>query len=337
MPHLHAFLAALIVFLGASRVVAESKPLHYGGCWLREADGRYFNPKGFVVVMEDNVGRIEYKADDYRRMVRYGANTQVIRIGIGVLAGLDGAAARESYLQSIDTRVRLGKQAGLHTIFKMTVYGLKGFDHRWETIYRADGEHRQHLFDAWDAIWQKYATEPSVVGFDLLNEPYCDQSTSPIRTYDDVTRNSLIPLHTTLIKQMAAICPDKWAIYQPLLVSGKDRVKTGDGFEGLPMWHMQMPHVYDRMIYAPHGYFAKSEQHAQAVKLHQKEAAASDAALMMGEWGRQTYMENDTNLAAQLECTRLYAEVAHIFDAAGMGLTKAWFHGDASGARNQTE
>ena len=103
------------------------------------------------------------------------------------------------------------------------------------------------------------------------------------------------------------------------------------------MWHMQMPHVYDRMIYAPHGYFAKSEQHAQAVKLHQKEAAASDAALMMGEWGRQTYMENDTNLAAQLECTRLYAEVAHIFDAAGMGLTKAWFHGDASGARNQTE
>lgn len=330
MKNSPALLAALLALVSVTCAAGAVEPLHYGGCWLRETDGRYFNPKGFVVVMEDNVGSFEYGADDYRRMVRYGANTQVIRLGIGPLAGLDGAPARDSYLQRVDTRVRLAKAAGLRTIFKMTVYGLKGFGGRWESIYRADGEHRRHLLAAWEVIWKKYAREPSVVGFDLVNEPFRDSSASPPRTYEEVAQQSLIPLYTALIKQMAAICPDKWAIYQPLLVDQGDRGKIGDGLDGLPMWHLRMPRLHDRMIYAPHGYFAKAELHAQAVKRHQQDANASGAALMMGEWGRQTYEVNDSRLAAQLEYTQLYAEVAQVFDAAGLGLIKAWFTGTRS-------
>jgi len=315
-------LTGLLTLILTAHAGAEGEPLHYGGCWLKEADGRYFNPKGFVVVMEDNAGDFEYSAEDYRRMVRYGANTQVIRISIGPLAAHASEAARARYLERVDHRVRLAKAAGIRTLFKMTVYGLRRFGGKWESIYRADGENRRHLFAAWGIIWRKYAGEPSVVGFDLLNEPFREHGTSPLRTYEDVVQTSLIPLYSALIKEMAAICQDKWAIYQPLLVDIEDRKN-----HPLPCLPIAMPRVHDRMIFAPHGYFETAAQHQSAVQRHQEEVKSSGAALMMGEWGRQTYDVNDTDLTAQLNYTKLYAEIARIFDAAGMGLIKPWFTG----------
>lgn len=307
-----------------------AQPLFYGGCWLRDTDGRYFNPKGFVVNLEDGKGNIEYPLNDYKRMVRYGANVQVIRIAIGQLAGLEGEVERSSYLNRIDDRVQFAKSVGLKTIFKMTIYGLKDFNHQWETIFQPNGINRKKLFIAWEQIWKHYADDSSVIGYDLLNEAFRQNGGKSLRTYEDVTHSSLIPLYKELIQKMAAISPDKWAIYQPLLVDEGDRGKTGDGLDGLPMWHMQMPKVHDRMIYAPHGYFAKSEMHTQAVKQHLKDALASGAALMMGEWGRQTYTVNDTCLTNQLAYTQLYAEAANIFDNAGIGMIKSWFGGTRS-------
>jgi endoglycosylceramidase len=318
----------IISLITFSPLVAQ--PLFYGGCWLKDTDGRYFNPKGFVVNLEDGKGKIEYSLNDYRRMIRYGANVQVIRIAIGQLAGLQGNEERNSYLERIDDRVEFARLVGMKTIFKMTVYGLKDFNHQWETIFQPNGENRKNLFIAWEQIWKKYANDPTVIGYDFLNEAFRQHHGVTLRTYEDITQNSLIPLYKELIHRMAAISQDKWAIYQPLLIDQGDRGKTGDGLDGLPMWHMQMPQIHDRMIYAPHGYFAESSMHARAVEKHLKDAAASGAALMMGEWGRQTYTINDTSLAHQFAYTQLYAEVANIFDNAGMGLIKAWFGGTRS-------
>ncbi len=211
----------------------------------------------------------------------------------------------------------------------MALYGLKGFRHEWESIYQLDGENRRHLFTAWEQIWRAYADEPTVLGFDLLNEPFRQRGGPEPRAYEDVVRNSLVPLYTALIQKMVSICPGKWAIYQPLLVDIPDRKN-----HPLPCFPIQMPRVHDRMIFAPHGYFETAARHQAAVVRHQDEVKSSGAALMMGEWGRQTYVANDSDLAAQLAYTKLYIEVATVFDEAGMGMIKPWFTGSRGAKRD---
>jgi hypothetical protein len=96
--------------------------------FIPDEHGRELVPGGFVTLTEDRKGVIRYTADDYRRMVRMGANFQVIRLSLGRLGGWPSATADPTYPAQIDDMVRMGKEAGLKTIFKLVVYGIKGFD-----------------------------------------------------------------------------------------------------------------------------------------------------------------------------------------------------------------
>lgn len=297
-----------------------AQPLHYGGCWLRDDDGSYFNPKGYVIVMEDGKGKFDYSEDDYRRMTRYGANTQVIRLGIGFLAGLEGEEERENYLERVDMRVNLAKNVGMKTAFKMTVYGLRGFNRQWGKMYDINGEFRKYLFEAWDQIWSRYADESSVIAYDLLNEPYRE---SKQVSYVDATQDRLIPLYIDLINKMKSYSSKKWAIYQPLLI---DNDEKADSPNKMPMMRIDMPDVYDRMIFSPHPYYFPDNCEF-GVKRHQMEVRSSHAALMFGEWGHPVTAETDSVLSEQLRFTQWYAQITSIFDTAGVGLIKPWFTG----------
>ena len=250
-------------------------------CWLPDGQGRYFLPHGYVTVTEDPTGPVRYTADDYQRMLRYGANCQVIRLTLGKLGGWPGYALQEDYLRQVDEMVRLGREAGLKTAFKMTVYGIKGFASQegWNLLLGSH-DRQQSLIKTWRIIWTRYRNDPSVFGYDLLNEPFRG---SLAESYEQVTNERLIPLYRKIIDNLHLISPEKWALYQPLLLDKEDR---GPG--KLPMAPMDLPLDRKKIIFAPHGYFPNAQLHAKAIQRHLREAEISSAPLMMGELGRQT-------------------------------------------------
>ena len=119
--HFLTLTALLLVPLGAS-ALAEGGPTGVG---IRDEQGREIVPGGYVAITEDGKGTIQYSPDDYRRMVRMGANFQVIRTALGRLGGWPGREADPTYLARLDAMVRMGREAGLQTAFKLVVYGIK--------------------------------------------------------------------------------------------------------------------------------------------------------------------------------------------------------------------
>ncbi|MEM8893969.1 MAG: hypothetical protein AAGC88_05280 [Bacteroidota bacterium] len=75
---------------------------------FRDAEGRHVIPRGFVNNTNDAVGELFYTQDDYLRMVRMGANYQVIRLELGKLSKFDGNSLDNGYLLKLDTTVTLG-------------------------------------------------------------------------------------------------------------------------------------------------------------------------------------------------------------------------------------
>ena len=82
---------------------------------VRDEQGRHVIPRGFVINTEDSYGNIYYTTDDYHRMVRMGADFQVIRLRLGKLGGYPGNDLDETYLVHLDSLVQMGKNAGLKT------------------------------------------------------------------------------------------------------------------------------------------------------------------------------------------------------------------------------
>ena len=83
-PSLRRILPALCILLTAA--VAAGPAVR---C-LPDEHGRELVPAGFVAITEDRKGVIRYQPDDYHRMVRMGANFQVIRLSLGRLGGWPG-------------------------------------------------------------------------------------------------------------------------------------------------------------------------------------------------------------------------------------------------------
>ncbi len=58
---------------------------------VRDENGRHVIPRGFVVNTNDGAGELYYTSDDYLRMVRMGANYQVVRLELGKLSSFQGS------------------------------------------------------------------------------------------------------------------------------------------------------------------------------------------------------------------------------------------------------
>ena len=139
--------------------------------WFQDDVGRHFIPRGFVVVTEQaGVSATDYSLDDYRRMVRQGANFQVIRLTLGPLGGWPGNELQQEYLEKVDRLVSYGKEMGFKTCFKLTVYFCEGFD--WTALWKNENNEQDYVAGAWRTIWERYKDDDSVFGYDLLNEPH---------------------------------------------------------------------------------------------------------------------------------------------------------------------
>ncbi|MEY4244659.1 MAG: hypothetical protein RLZZ245_2244 [Verrucomicrobiota bacterium] len=286
--------------------------------------GRELVPGGFVAITEDSKGVIRYTQEDYQRMVRMGANFQVIRLSLGRLGGWPGAKPDPSYPAQIDEMVRMGSEAGLKTIFKLVVYGIKGFDaDQWDALWKNTHGSQDVLTEAWKKIWIRYRDNSSVFGYDLLNEPKLGLDPDQQRC----VRESLMPTLRRLIDALHAISPEKWALYQPLF---RDK---GQGVG--PFTPMKESIGRSRVIYAPHMYTIDMKSMRETLDRYEREAALSKAPLLLGEWGPSVALTVDSNHKKQAVYTKAYQDTATDLDRRGIGGIKAWFVGSRSPLENK--
>ncbi len=108
-PDLTMKMTILAIAILTLAVRANQPPIKV---WFRDDDGRHFIPRGGVVVTEQSgVPTTDYSLDDYRRMLRLGANFQVIRLTLGPLGSWPGNELQQEYLEKVD------RDLGASTIF----------------------------------------------------------------------------------------------------------------------------------------------------------------------------------------------------------------------------
>lgn len=283
---------------------------------LRDEQGRHIIPRGFVVVTNEG----DFKSDDYLRMVRMGANYQVVRLELGKLSEFEGAKLDENYLLKLDTLVGLGKNVGMKTVFKMTVYGVDDFT--WEAFWANKKNEQDIYIKAWKAVWNRFKNENFVLGYDVVNEPR--KLTMDI-SYNELTKKHLVPLYQRIIDESQKINADKKVLIQSIFMN------KGEGIDNNQYAEITAPVDRKNIVFSPHIYQNKMDLVAPVMKRFDKESDMLNAPIFIGEWGFPTFAKTDTLISGplgQLSYTELYMRTAEVFDQMGVGSIKAWFSGN---------
>ena len=303
-----------LLFLIASNVFSQIK---HG---LRDELGRHIIPRGFVVNTNDHKGEVYFNSDDYARMVRMGANTQVIRLELGKVSKFPGGKVEPNYLKKLDTLVNLGRNSGIKTVFKMTVYGVDKFV--WESFWQnKKGEYKTYI-DAWKVIWNRFSEHEAVLGYDVVNEPR--KLTMDI-SYDDLTNKYLIPLYQNIIDESQKINADKLILFQSIFMNKGEKVDNNQYSE------ITAPINRKNIVFAPHIYQNDTNYIQRNMDRFDKESDMLKAPILIGEWGFPTFATTDTLIGGklgQLKYRELYIKTAEVFDEMGVGSIKAWFLGN---------
>ncbi|MGQ1783656.1 cellulase family glycosylhydrolase [Saccharicrinis sp. GN24d3] len=283
---------------------------------LRDAHGRHVIGRGFVVVTNNTF----FSEDDYTRMVRLGANYQVVRLELGKLGDFPGASLDPNYLLKLDTLVQLGANAGMNTVFKMTVYGVKEFS--WEKFWVNEDKVHEKYLDAWKVVWNRYKNISAVVGYDIVNEP---RKLAMDISYDDLTNQYLIPYYQRLIDTSQKINPDKYCLVQSIFMN------KGEAINGNQYAEFSSPIKRKKILFAPHIYQNQKELVKPTLLRFEKESKILKAPVFIGEWGFPTFSRTDSTMSGrlgQLNYMDFYIRTAELFDSLGINTIKAWFSGN---------
>lgn len=309
-------LIILICFLSTMTLCSQ---ISHG---LRDQQDRHIIPRGFVINTNDHKGEVFFDNDDYARMVRMGANTQVIRLELGKLSTFPGGKLEPNYLKKLDTLVDLGRHHGIKTVFKMTVYGVDKFV--WEEFWKnKKGEYSTYI-EAWEVIWNRFSDDDAVFGYDVVNEPR--RLTMNI-SYDDLTRKYLVPLYQKIIDQSHKINPIKKILFQSVFMNKGEKIDNNQYSE------IKVPINKENIIFAPHIYQNNIDLIKCNMDRFDKESKMLKAPIVIGEWGFPTFATTDTLVGGnlgQLKYRELYIRTAEVFDRMGVGAIKAWFLGNRS-------
>tara|TARA_R110002073_G_scaffold55697_2_gene142367 strand:- start:16231 stop:17625 length:1395 start_codon:yes stop_codon:yes gene_type:complete len=307
----------LVIFICVLSTLSTFSQIKHG---LRDKQGRHIIPRGFVVNTNDHAGEVFFDSDDYARMVRMGANTQVIRLELGKLSNFPGGKLEPNYLAKLDTLVALGKNQGIKTVFKMTVYGVDEFV--WEEFWLNKKHEYKTYIDAWKVIWNRYDDNVAVFGYDVVNEPR--KLTMGI-SYENLTNKYLIPLYQKIIDESQKINADKMILFQSIFMNKGEKIDKNQYSE------ITAPINRKNIIFAPHIYQNDTDYIKRNMDRFDKESDMLKAPILIGEWGFPTFATTDTIIQGklgQLKYRELYIRTAEVFDKMGVGSIKAWFLGN---------
>ena len=148
-----------------------------------------------------------------------------------------------------------------------------------------------HFTEAWRRVAQRLAGIPSIVGFDVLNEP--EWGTYSIESFE---ADRLQPFYESVVKVVRAEAP-QWIAFLEPAASRNLGVRTG-----------LTPFSFGNVVYAPHSYDETAETSGSFplddaphvvsnIEALQAEAQSLGAALWIGEYGGQW---NDPNIGAYM-------------------------------------
>lgn len=283
---------------------------------LRDENGRHVIGRGFVVVTNNSY----FNSDDYLRMVRLGANFQVVRLELGRLSRFPGANIETEYLVKLDSLVQLGKNVGIKTVFKMTVYGVSDFS--WEKFWMNENSVQEKYTDAWKLIWNRYKDENAVVAYDLVNEP---RKLEMEITYEDLTNKYLLPLYQRLIDESHQVNAEKYCLVQSIFMNKGEKINGNQYFE------ITSPLNRENVMFAPHIYQENKKLVKPTLLRFEKESETLEAPVFIGEWGFPTFDKTDSTITGklgQLNYMDFYIRTAELFDSLGFNTIKAWFSGN---------
>lgn len=313
-PLLFTLITVLSFILSTSNTYAQ--PIKHG---LRDDDGRHMVPRGYVINTNDHAGAVDFSAEDYLRMVRMGANVQVIRLEMGRLSEFGQSKFEPDYLARVKRATKLGREVGIKTVFKMTVYGAQGFS--WQDLYLDKNNAQQTYIKAWRHVWDAFKNNHAVIGYDLVNEP---RKKAMDISYEQLTNQYLIPFYEKLIDAALPYSDDKQFLIQTIFMNKGEAINKNQYAE------IKKKINRKNIIFAPHIYQENIDYIAPTMTRFDKESDLLNAPILIGEWGFPTFVTTDNSVKEQLNYIEFYIKTAEIFDQMGVGSIKAWFLGNRS-------
>jgi len=280
--------------------------------FLEDAQGRQMVLHGLNIsnsAKSDPDGVGWHAEADYARMVDWGFNAVRLLIFWSHLEPAEGVFD-EAYLDRVEERVGWARSHGLYVILDMhqDVYGRKflsdgapawaarddGFPYEqtspWWANYLSpavcaafshlwnDADLQQHYIDVWSRVARRFAGNPAVIGYDLMNEPYFGNE-----SLFSFEADKLHPFYGSVLAAIRSQDPDAVIFFEPMIITST----------GIPS---SLPPIQDaRAVYFPH--FYQVEVHEgypysgwdgvirQAQSNRAAEAAAHGVPWMLGEFG----------------------------------------------------
>ncbi|AKJ63359.1 cellulase family glycosylhydrolase [Kiritimatiella glycovorans] len=330
-----AMFAVIFLFCGlAASGGSETAGELPGRPWFLDEHNRHFIMNGVVMNTEDSRGDLHFPREAYERMRPMGLNVQVVRLLCPRLGGWPGTEWDPEYLEKVDRLVRLGREAGMKTIFKMTLYDLtdvaygKLTEEHWAQLFLDRDDTQEAYLGAWMRVFERYADNCAVYGYDLLNEPLAAGGGSRRKVWEVAPelggperfeREYFMPLYRRVIDRLREISPDKWAFFQPMHVTIPEHIESG-----FPCHRVTISPRRDQTAYAPHYYGTEPEK---AVNRYLEDAAVAGTPLFIGEYGPATKERTDTNLQAQIDYKLNLMRTVELLDRNVIGHVKAWWCG----------
>lgn len=309
-------ISTVFLTLLLSSLASFATPNKHG---LRDEQGRHFIARGFVANTNDHAGPVDFAPEDYLRMARMGANVQVIRLEMGRLGAFGDSPLQQEYMERIKRGTRLAREAGIKTVFKMTVYGATDF--RWQALWLNENDEQTTYINAWKPVWEAFKDDNFVIGYDLVNEP---RKLEMDISYDDLTNEHLIPFYEKLIKEARTYSKNKQFLIQTIFMNKGETINKNQYAE------IKKKVKGKNIVFAPHIYQENLDYIEPTMKRFDKESDMLDAPILVGEWGFPTFVTTDKSVQEQLNYIEFYIKTAEVFDQLGIGAIKAWFLGNRS-------
>lgn len=293
---------------------SESPPPAVHDGFLHDAEGRAIIMRGVNLAgAHKNAPYLDDKqpADYARVREAWGLNAIRFLMTWSAIEPQQGVYD-DAYLDRVAERLGWAREAGLHVVLDMhqDIYGEGfGFDGapRWtcdESRYAAfvprmpwfvsaqdvnviacvddlyaRADLREHFSEAWRRVAARFAAEPAVIGFDVLNEPHW--GSSPIYSFEAET---LAPFYEQVVTAVRKEAPHWVAFLEP------SAARNGGLATSLK------PFPFENVMYAPHSYDVTAESgggfdaaRAQRLKDHVADLALDaqnlGAGLWIGEYG----------------------------------------------------